>query len=425
MSKLINKISKTRFINGINCPRFFPLFEIYKKREGATVAFKDDLSDLMEEENKENIKMFLASMYEETEGEDGEEVEVDKISLPDEQLEVMMPYYKKIETLSAIYAEHIYKAPVIHDFDTKKQKMVEAEIGDYKFYSFLDGYQETDKAIHIIESKATTTNKFLKLTYKSLDGERYPIFESTPDGILMTREAIGYEVDEAYHKAIDKILNRLHDAGSYIYDLTYQRYVLEHGEKVNKPVRYFLSVLNNSYIFDGVYKADGEPDFEKDINNDNFVVKMIDVTDLTARFMRSFQSDVDIVIDRLDHMTYDLENPGPLCPRKGKFKCMFHDICYGHIPKKNSVFTYKHNHHGFVDESGHKHSTEDLIKEGMKTVLDVPYGWLKRPINQIQYNVVDSHKPFVNSSRIKEIISKMEYPLYHLDFESFPCPLPR
>ncbi|MBN3490902.1 DUF2779 domain-containing protein [Acholeplasma equirhinis] len=424
MSKLINKISKTRFINGINCPRFFPLFEIYKKKQQATVAFKEDLSDLMEEENMNNIKMLLQSMYEEAEDEDGDITEIDKINVTDEQLEVMMPYYKKIETYSAVLAEHLFNAPVIHDFDTKKQKMVEAEIGDYKFYSFLDGYQETDKNIHIIESKATTTNKFYKLTYKSEDGEKLPIFEESPSGILMTREALGLPVDGTYYKQIEKMLNRLHDAGSYIYDLTYQRYVIEHGAKLDKPVRYFLSVLNSEYIFDGVYK-DNEPDFMKDLGENQFIMRLIDVTDLTEKFLASFQMDVDTVIDRLDHMTYDLENPGPLCPRKGKHKCMFHDICYAHVPKKNSVFTYKFNHLGFKDEQGEKHSTEDLINMGMKKVLDVPYNWLQRPINQIQYNVVSTQEPHMNKKRIAEIISKMQYPLYHLDFESFPCPLPR
>src|SRR5690606_14664310 len=112
MSKLINKISKTRFINGINCPRFFPLFEIYKKKQQATIAFKEDLSDLMEEENMQNIKMLLQSMYEEAEDEDGDITEIDKINVTDEQLEVMMPYYKKIETFSAVLAEHIFNAPV-------------------------------------------------------------------------------------------------------------------------------------------------------------------------------------------------------------------------------------------------------------------------------------------------------------------------
>ena len=58
----LNKISKTRFIRGINCPRFFPLFRKYIKgavRLDATVSFTDDLSDLMTEENEAKKKPYL------------------------------------------------------------------------------------------------------------------------------------------------------------------------------------------------------------------------------------------------------------------------------------------------------------------------------------------------------------------------------
>ncbi len=423
MSKLINKISKTRFIRGINCPRFFPLFEIYKKRLQATVSFKDDLSDLMDEENHEKIKDLLADMYEVDETENGEEKEIDKITPKDEQLEVMMPYYQKIEELSAKYAAHKFKAPVQFDFDTRKQKRFEATIGDYDFYSFLDGYQETDDLVRVIESKATTTAKFKKQAYKE-DGIKYNFFERSPDGILMSREQLGLETGENYFKLKNKMMNRLHEVGSYIYDLTYQRYVIEKNGQVKKPVNYLLAVLNSNYIFDGTY-LNNEPDYLKDIDNEDFIIDFIDVTDLTKSFIESFERDIEIVIDRLDHMTYDLENPGPLCPRKGKHQCMFHEICYSHVPKKNSVFTYMYGHNGFKDEHGEIHRQEDLINMGMKKILDVPYHWLSRPINQLQYSVLHDKKPYQDIDRIKLILEKLTYPLYHLDFESFPCPLPR
>lgn len=425
MKHTLNKISKTRFIQGINCPRFFPLYEIYKRGSSdATVSFTDDLSDLLTEENEFKKQLLFKEMFEFSDDESDDEATKDLINVENKKLEVMMPYFNEMEHIAAKYVAHKFNAPVIASMDTHQQKRFEASYQDYSFYSFLDIYQETDDIIRVIEAKATTSSKFMDITYRE-DGEKYNFFELSPEGILMTREALGYPVGEKYHKKKDAILKRMHAVGSYIYDITYQRYVIEKYFKdqniQSKPLKYYLAILNHTYIFDGVYQ-NGKPDYDKDMDNDNFLIRLVDVTDLTSYFLDSFKADVEEVIYRLDHMTIE---PFPLCPRRGKHKCMFHDICYKDIPNENSIFTYIGNHHGFVDEAGEKHFPEDLLKMGMKTVLDVPYNWLKRENNQIQYDVVSSGKPYIDKPRIKAILDKLTYPLYHLDFETFGSPLPR
>lgn len=426
MKHTLNKISKTRFIRGINCPRFFPLFEIYKRgSKDATVSFTDDLSDLMTEENEAKKQALFEQMIEyETDEETDETEEVDLINVENKKLEVMLPYFNKMEEISAKYVQHKFNAPVVASTETRDQKRFEATIGDYSFYSFLDIYQETDEIIRVIEAKATTSSKFMDLTFTE-DKEKFNFFELTPEGILMSREALGLPVGEKYFKKKQAILKRTNPIGGYLYDITYQRYVIEHFFKSNnietKPMKYYLAILNHKYIFDGVYK-DGQPDYYKDMDKENFLIRLVDVTDLTGNFLESFEADVEEVIHRLDHMTLV---PFPLCPRKGKNKCMFHDICYKDIPKKDSIFTYIGNHNGFTDEKGEKYKPEDLIKMNMKMALDVPYSWLTRENNQIQYEVLSSGKPYMDKPRIKAILEKLEYPLYHLDFETFGSPLPR
>ena len=426
MKHTLNKISKTRFIRGINCPRFFPLFEIYKQGSNdATVSFTDDLSDLLTEENEaRKLDLFEQMIEYETDEETGESVEVDKIQINDAKMEVMLPYFNQMEDIAAAFVEHKFKAPVIASKEVYHQKRFESLIGDYSFYSFLDIYQETDDLIRVVEAKATTSSKFYDLTYTE-NKEKYSFFEESPEGILMTREALGLDVGEKYHKKKQTILKRMHPIGSYLYDITYQRYVIEtfyksSGEQ-QKPTKYYLAILNHQYIFDGVYK-DGKADYLKDIDKDNFLIKLVDVTDLTNDFLESFKADVEEVIYRLDHMTMV---EFPLCPRRGKHKCMFHDICYKDIPKKDSIFTYIGNHHGFTDHQGEKHKPEALIQMGMKKVLDVPYTWLTREKNKIQYDVLNTGETYIDKPRIKAILEKLEYPLYHLDFETFGSPLPR
>ncbi|WP_162163921.1 DUF2779 domain-containing protein [Acholeplasma hippikon] len=413
-----NKISKTRFMAGLNCPRFFPLFELYKKKNDATVSFKDDLSDLLDEENLFRKQELINEMFEVS---DEDEI-IDKIESVDPSHEIMMPYYRKIEELSSIYAKHKFNHDVIFSFETKEQKRFETEVDGYYFYCFLDGYQDLGDTVNIIESKAITSNTFFKQKF-SIDKEKYAIFQPDQSGILRTRESLGLPIGGNYKEVIERIIDRNHELGSYIYDLTYQRFVIENSKQLNhKNVRYLLSVLNHTYEFDGVYE-NKEPNYLKDIDK-NFIITLVDVTDLTEIALKKFKEDLKIVINRLDTNYYD-DSLNDLCPRKGKHKCMFHDICYEKIPKENSIFTYLYGHFGFKDEKGNKHFVADLLRENKLSVLDIPYHWLDRPINRIQYNAVKTHKPYINYARINEILSKLPYPLYHLDFESFPCPLPR
>jgi hypothetical protein len=58
-------------------------------------------------------------------------------------------------------------------------------------------------------------------------------------------------------------------------------------------------------------------------------------------------------------------------------------------------------------------------------MLDVPYNYLNRTKNVIQRKVVETNIPYINKQKIIDGIKCITYPIYHLDFETFPCPLPR
>jgi hypothetical protein len=116
---------------------------------------------------------------------------------------------------------------------------------------------------------------------------------------------------------------------------------------------------------------------------------------------------------------------GSHCQRKDSRQCIFYPICYKDIPAKNSIFTYIDGHHGFKDEHGEKHDRFDLINQGYLTAFDVPYEWLNREKNRVQRQVMDSKEPYIQKKKIKAAIESLKYPIYHLDFETFPCPLPR
>lgn len=407
------KLSKTRFINLIRCNRYAALDEIHRDKEKAVVSFTDDpeLEDLISEENKEKISFLLDDMIDE----DGEDMLMKK----DEQLETLLPYYNKIEVLAGDAIRKRFGGHVIYALNTYDQKRFEVERDGFRLYCFLDGYQEDKDHIRIFEVKATTSKKFIDLEYANDNKEKVGVFLDSPDGILMLAEDLHQEVNDAYFKKVSRLKDRLTKEGRYVYDIAYQRYVFEHAIQTKKKVSFYLVVLNSEYIHDGRLDDHLEPVYGDDI------VKLIDVTSLTGAMMPTLDIDVDTVIQRLNMMNGNPVNLGPHCQRKDSRQCTFYPICYKHLPEINNIFTYMGSNHGFKDERGIKHDRFELINEGVVSALDIPIGWIERNNNKIQREVMETDVPYLHPQKIRAGIQTLCYPIYHLDFETFPCPIPR
>ena len=406
-------ISKTKFINYLRCNRFAALDEIHREKSQAVVSFsKDaDLDELMSIENKEKIMPILDQIYD-------SETDEDLLEKSDPQMETMLKYYNEIEIISGQIIEKRFKGQTVYALDTYKQKRFSFEKEGFHLYCFLDGYQEDEDAIRIFEVKATTSKKFLDMQFK-IDDEKVSIFEISPEGILMLREDLGLPTNKAYDDKIAKLMDRFSKEGRYVYDISYQRYVLDAAIKSNKKVKYYLGVLNSEYIFDGKVDEKNHP-----IYGDN-IITFIDVTSLTEKMIPTLEMDTDIVINRLNTLDANPVSLGRHCQKKDSRECIFYPICFGHIPDKNSIFTYFDRHHGFKDEFGEKHELYDLINEGYVHATDLPHSWLNRDKNKIQREVIETNTPYMKKKLIKEAIISLNYPIYHLDFETFPCPLPR
>jgi hypothetical protein len=398
----------------MRCNRYPSLDEIYRDKTKAVVSFTDDpeLEDLMGEENREKVSFLLDDMF--------DEEDEDLLVKDDPQMETMLPYYKQIEIESGKTIKNRFKGEVTYSLDTYQQKRFEHAYEGFKFYCFLDGYQEDKDHIRVFEVKATTSKKFMEMTYKDEDGEKKPLFDFSQEGILKLQEDLGEKVNNEYETKIKRLMNRFTKEGRYIYDISYQRYVLEKANKNPiKNVQYYLVVLNSNYIFDGRYNEQNEP-----IYGDDLVV-LIDVTSLTKRMMDTIEHDIEIVIERLNTMNANPVSLGIHCQRKDTRQCMFYPICYKHVPKYDSIFTYLNGHHGFKDENNEKRERFDLLNEGYLSATDIPVEWLNREDNVIQRKVIETHVPYVAKHKIDAGINALIYPIYHLDFETFPCPLPR
>ena len=184
-----------------------------------------------------------------------------------------------------------------------------------------------------------------------------------------------------------------------------------------------ITVLNSEYIFDGKYDC-GEPVYDADEHGED-IVCYIDLTSVTRDYMDKIELDRKRVVGYIENLKMDPCPLGEYCEKKKTTKCKYSGICWKILPEKNSIMAYLDGHHGFKDPDGNKYERFDLINDGYVRMLDVPERLLNREKNVIQRRVVESSKPFVNEKKIIDGIKAIEYPIYHLDFETFPCPLPR
>jgi hypothetical protein len=139
-------ITKTKFINYTRCPYYYHLDKLEKEQ----LLSKVNLSDYLEEEYKYS--------YDDC----------------DEQLEVMLPYYKKCEDIALRLAPKYFDGTFIGSDDTLNQECFECKINEILYVCYVDIYNETeDGNINIIEVKATTIDKFLKTNCFELKNNIY------------------------------------------------------------------------------------------------------------------------------------------------------------------------------------------------------------------------------------------------------------
>ena len=93
------------------------------------------------------------------------------------------------------------------------------------------------------------------------------------------------------------------------------------------------------------------------------------------------------------------------------YTCGFFNYCRKHIPE-NSIF----------DFSGmHLSKKYELYRNGIINLNDVPEDYPLNKNNKLQLEVHKSNKPVIDKKAIKNFLSDLKYPLYFMDFETFPA----
>ncbi len=411
-------ITKTNFINYTRCRRYVALEEIKKERLDADISYENYL----EEEKKEKLLEMLSKMY--TEDEEGNEE--DLIDIDNPQLKAMLPYYSKVEELAAKAALNTFGGKVVSSSNTFNQECFDFSLNGIKYLCYVDVYNETEANINIIEVKATTSRKYMEAG--TFNKEPYSLFIKK-NNIMLLKDEIGFDIEneiglEKYNTKRNKLLDR-YDLGKYMYDLSVQRYIIEgeykasHNEVKLANFKYYLAVLNHEYVYDG------KGEYEKD-ENGNEIITFIDMTKLTKEMLPLIDGDRILLENHLKANDINNVPLGCFCEFKKPTECKyFKKVCGAIIPESNSSLNYINNGYGFKDEIGEYHKGLDLINEGYINMLDIPESWIKNDNHHIQRNALITKQPYINKEKLKMVINSLKYPIYHLDFETFPCPIPR
>lgn len=70
-------------------------------------------------------------------------------------------------------------------------------------------------------------------------------------------------------------------------------------------------------------------------------------------------------------------------------------------------------------------SKYQLINAGYYKFEDVPREWLTKEKHLIQRDCYDYGTEYVDKEKMRYWFDQLKYPIYHFDFETFSCPLPR
>lgn len=420
-------ITKTNFINYSRCPRYAALEEIKSEKLDADITYKE----YKHEEESEQLKEILGSIFED------DTYEVDLTNKVNKQMEAMMPYYKMVEIEAGRITKKYFGGKSTYAEDTFSQESFEFNKNGIKYICYVDIYNEVDNDINIIEVKATTSNKYVNLKASHKKGEKYSIFHFDKDKncYYLKDEIDGYPLDtemplDAYLKQKEKLFDRYSSVGSYIFDLAIQRFILEgeykesHNEDKLKDVHYYLAVLNHNYVFDGTYegkKAIYNPD-----NEGNEIVVFFDLTKVTEEYQNIIKQTEASLEEYLFNLNASPCPMGKWCERKKVKECIYlGPVCGKMIPAKNSSLNYLNNGFGFKTLDGERLKGLELINAGYINMLDIPEEWITSKKHEIQRDSLRFNKPYIDTEKIRAGLNALEYPIYHLDFETMPCPMPR
>ena len=356
------------------------------------------------------------------------------------ELEALLPYYDQVEAEALKVAKKCFLG------DFKTQKLFEYELHGNTYRCYVDIYNENENEINIIEVKATTNRKYIvkpdkdgkldglmfsDIPPKKRGGNKFPLF--VKEGNIWRLNFSDSKVTEDASKNFDEkkktLLNQYSKVGKYPHDLSFQRFVIEHRLRQlgdNRPVNYYLAVLNSEYVYDGAIDENGKCVYDNVDGQE--IITFIDLNDTTKAYQTKILEEI-AYLESYISTPHDVNNKvdvGKHCAWGENTECLFYKHCFEklrNVPRTNRANNYVYCQGKFKE--GNIKNKYQLVNEGKWKFDDVPEAWLIKENHRIQRDCYDNGTEYVDEEKMKYWFDQLEYPIYHFDFEGFPCPLPR
>lgn len=417
-------ISKTRFINWTRCPMYFPMDLKHNPSK------KDDI-DAERERREEALRELISGTSSSETPDEDEEYD----ATPSEELEALLPYYNQVEDEALKVAKKYFHGTFIGDSrNVHNQKLFEYEHNGHTYRCYVDIYNENDNEINIIEVKATTCKKFIELEFSNgrtkENAIKYPLFVKNGNTwhFISANSEMSEKAFSYFEKKKNSLLDRYSDVGKYPHDVAFQKFVIEHALRQagdNRKVNFYLAVLNNEYIYDGSKDASGAPIYDEVDGQE--LITFIDMNETADAYQPTILKEM-ATLESYIHTPSSTTCQVPVgkwCAWGKNTVCVFCSHCFKKlrsVPDANKSNNYL-SFHGF--KLGGIQDKYQLINEGLWNLNDIPLVWLEKENHIIQRDCFDNGSEHIDKEKMQAWFNNLEYPIYHFDFESFPCPLPR
>lgn len=321
--------------------------------------------------------------------------------------------------------------------DVHYQKLFEIELHGHVYRCYVDIYNENDDEINIIEVKATTCSKFIGVEFSDVPprktgGNKYPLFVKRGNFYCLNTgdSMVTADAQENFKQKKAKFLDRYSAEGKYPHDVAFQKFVIERALRKagdNRKVNYYLAVLNSEYVYNGAKDSCGARLYDEVEGQE--LITFIGMNEIADEYQPKILKEVATLESYISDPLHDVNvivKVGEHCAWGKNTECIFCSHCFKKlrsVPDTNRANSYI-SFRGF--KNGNIKDKYQLINEGYYKIDDVPVSWLERDNHLIQRNCYDNNSEYVDVDKMRAWFRQLgEGPIYHFDFESFPCPLPR
>jgi hypothetical protein len=340
--------------------------------------------------------------------------------------------FEKVEELAMINSEILFETKTIYG---KGDKQFDIKL-DSNLYFRADGFQFLeDGRYRVLEVKAKGSKsvfknfqypvkengkKVIKTLIHPLSGKNHFIIKRSQSENIKEQE----KIDSCFRKATDR---NNKDIGKYIWDVSFQHFVMEQYKKEQnnydtnikyKEGEYYLVTLNTDYVYDGKLDKDGQPKYDI---TDLFIY--FNVTQIVKENYKNIQKEYIKVVESFSLR----EDP----------KDYYQVSCF--TPSKNDANYFPYFSHVYGDYFKSLNSIMHISGSSLRAKKKIEYLLENNFNSEITDDFISKQEEklamlakvqkegitYFNKNKMQKFINSLTYPLYHLDFETYPSPLPR